>query len=292
MAKDYLIRACDASHTVRAFACVSTDLVRQATEIHQLSPIVGAALGRLLTASLLMGDTLKGKDDTLTLQIRGDGELKSLIAIADSQGHTRGRASNPIVLLPPNKAGHLNVGGAIGHGTLTVIRDMHLKKPYVSTVPLQTGEIGDDITYYYASSEQTPSSVGLGVLYDKESVTVKVAGGFLIQLLPNCPEPFIITLEENLAALGNVTALLEEGKTAEYLLEKVMDGLDIEILERKEISYECTCSRERMERALKSLGKEELKKIIDDGKPIEVRCDFCNKTYSFSKEDIESLLEE
>ena len=286
MPKDYLIRACDASHTVRAFACISTDLVQEGCDIHGCSPISGMALGRLLTASILMGDTLKSDKDTLSLQIKGDNEIKSLIAVVDSHGHTSGNISNPLAL-----ESH-SVGEAIGKGSLTIIRDLRMKEPYVSTVPLQTGEIGDDITFFYASSEQTPSSMGLAVIYDRETLRIKVAGGFLIQLMPDCPEPYIITLEENLSWMGNITKILEEKGTAEHLLEKVMDGLDVEILEKKDIGYQCNCSLERMEKALKSLPKDELKSIAEDDKPINITCDFCKKKYTFLKEDIDKLLNE
>ncbi len=284
-ADNYLLRACDQSKTVRGFACVCTKLVQEAIDIHNCSPLSGMALGRLLIGALLMGDTLKGEKETLTLRINGDGELSSLIAIADSKGSVRGTLSNPLVM------NSKTVGEAIGKGSLTVIRDMGLKKPYTSTVPLQSGEIGDDLTFYYASSEQTPSAMGLAVVFDKETLKVKIAGGFFIQLMPDCPEPYVITIEENLSWMGDLHKVLEEEGTAEHLLNKIMDGLDIEILEKRDVAYKCPCSKERMERALSSLSKEELASIKEDGKPIVITCDFCKKDYSFSKKEIQKIID-
>ena len=283
MPKDYLIRASACDHTIRIFAAVSTNLVSEAAKIHNLSPIAGTALGRLLTASALMGATLKGEEDILTLQVRGSGPLKRLIAVAKNDGRVKGYVDNPIIL-------SRTVGEAIGKGTLTVTRDMGLKEPYTSTIDLRTGEIAEDLTYYFAASEQTPTSVGLGVLYDRETVTIQVAGGFLLQLMPNVWEPYIITLEENLSILGDITALLKEDPRPEMLIEKIFDGLDYEILEKKEIEYGCDCSRERMEKALMSLGNEELKKLSSEQEETEIVCDFCKKKYIFSKEEIEGLI--
>lgn len=283
--KNQLIRACDASKTVRGFSLVCTDLVQEAVDIHGCSPISGMAFGRLLMGALLMGDTLKGDNETLTLRVKGDGELSSILAVADSKGHVRGTLSNPLVL------NSKSVGEAIGKGTLTVIRDMGLKEPYTSTVKLQTGEIGDDLAYYYASSEQTPSAMGFAVIYDRETLKIKVAGGFFVQLMPDCPEPYQITIEENLSWMGGVSKVLEEEPTAEHLLRKVMDGLDIEIMETKEVSYKCNCSKERIKRALSSVSKEELIKWRDDDKPTETTCEFCHKKYSLSKEEIQELID-
>ncbi len=280
--KDYLLRAYDESKTVRGFACVCTELVQKAIDIHQCSPISGMALGRLLIGALMMGDTLKGDNETLSIRINGDGELSSLLAIADSKGGVRGTISNPLVLNAKS------VGEAFGKGTLTIIRDLGLKKPYTSTVPLQTGEIGDDLTFYYASSEQTPSAMGMTVIFDKETLRVKMAGGFFIQLMPDCPEPYIITIEENLSWMGSLNKVLEEECSPEHILNKVMDGLGVEINERKDVSYRCNCSKERMERALLSLPKETLLSISED-EETKITCDFCKKDYVFSKEDILAL---
>ncbi len=283
--KNQLIRACDASKTVRGFSLVCTDLVQEAIDIHGCSPIAGMAFGRLLMGALLMGDTLKGDKETLTLRVKGDGELGTMLAVVDSKGHVRGTLSNPLVL------NSKSVGEAVGKGTLTVIRDMGLKEPYNSTVKLQTGEIGDDLAYYYASSEQTPSAMAFAVIYDRETLKIKVAGGFFVQLMPDCPEPYQITIEENISWMGNVSKVLDEEPTAEHLLRRVMDGLDIEVMETKEVSYKCNCSKERVERALLSIPKEELISMRDDDKPVELVCEFCNTKYSFSKEEIQKLID-
>ncbi len=280
--KDYLIRAYDESKTVRGFACICTDLVQKAIDIHQCSPLSGMAFGRLLIGAIMMGDTLKGEKESLSIRVNGDGELNTMLAVADSSGGVRGTISNPMVLNAKS------VGEAIGKGTLTIVRDMGLKKPYTSTVPLQTGEIGDDLTFYYASSEQTPSAMGMTVIFDRETLKVKVAGGFFIQLMPDCPEPYVITVEENLSWMGSLNKVLEEEPTAEHLLNKVMDGLGIEITEKKEVSYRCNCSKERMERALLSLPKETLNSISED-ENTSITCDFCKKTYVFSQKEIMDL---
>lgn len=280
--KDYLLRAYDESKTVRGFACICTDLVQKAIDIHQCSPLSGMAFGRLLIGAIMMGDTLKGEKESLSIRVNGDGELNTMLAVADSSGGVRGTISNPMVLNAKS------VGEAIGKGTLTIVRDMGLKKPYTSTVPLQTGEIGDDLTFYYASSEQTPSAMGMTVIFDRETLKVKVAGGFFVQLLPDCPEPYVITVEENLSWMGSLNKVLEEEPTAEHLLNKVMDGLGIEITEKKEVGYRCNCSKERMERALLSLSKETLNSISEDEKT-SITCDFCKKTYVFSQKEIKDL---
>lgn len=232
-----------------------------------------------------MGSMLKGEKDLLTLQIKGDGPVRGLTVTANAQGEVKGYADVPDVILPANAKGKLDVGGAVGRGTLNVIKDMGLKEPYVGQTELMTGEIGDDLTNYFASSEQTPSSVGLGVLMEKNN-TVRCAGGFIIQLMPFAEEETIVRLEHNLSLINSVTALLDQGLTPEELLKRVLDGFDVEITEKMPCGFVCNCSSERVERALISIGKEELHSMIEEGEPIEVNCHFCGKNYVF---DVDAL---
>ena len=238
---DYMVRATAANAQVRAFAVTTKELVETARQAHNTSPVVTAALGRLLTAGVMMGSMLKGDDDLLTLQVRGDGPVRGLTVTANAKGEVKGYATVPDVILPANAKGKLDVGGAVGRGTLSVIRDLGLKEPYVGQTALVTGEIGDDLTSYFATSEQTPSSVGLGVL---------MAGGFIIQLMPFAEEETISKLEHNLSLINSVTALLDQGMTPEQLLERVLDGFDVEITDRMPCSFTCNCSKERVEKAL------------------------------------------
>ncbi len=285
---DYLVRATAANAQIRAFACVTRDTVETARKAHDTSPVVTAALGRLLTGAAMMGSMLKGEKDLLTLQIHGSGPVKGMTVTADSAGHVKGYANEPQVMLPPNAKGKLDVGGAVGIGFLNVIKDMGLKEPYVGQTVLQTGEIGDDLTFYFATSEQTPSSVGLGVLMEKDN-TVKQAGGFIIQLMPFAGEDVISALEENLRKVDSVTALLDAGKSADQILEVLLDGLGVEFTDRMPVSFFCNCDKERVSKALVSVGKEELKSMIEDGKTIEVNCHFCNTFYHFTVEELKEL---
>lgn len=264
------------------------DTVETARKAHDTSPVVTAALGRLLTGAAMMGSMLKGEKDLLTLQIHGSGPVKGMTVTADSAGHVKGYANEPQVMLPPNAKGKLDVGGAVGIGFLNVIKDMGLKEPYVGQTVLQTGEIGDDLTFYFATSEQTPSSVGLGVLMEKDN-TVKQAGGFIIQLMPFAGEDVISALEENLRKVDSVTALLDAGKSADQILEVILDGLGVEFTDRMPVSFFCNCDKERVSKALVSVGKEELKSMIEDGKTIEVNCHFCNTFYHFTVEELKEL---
>ena len=286
---DYIIRATAADANIRAFAATTKDLVEKARQIHDTSPVITAALGRLLTGGVMMGTMLKGEDDLLTLQVSGDGPVRGMTVTAGSNGTVKGYAIEPQVILPKNAAGKLDVGGAVGRGTLRVIKDMGLKEPYVGQTALQTGEIGDDLTYYFAASEQVPSSVGLGVLMEKNN-TVKQAGGFIIQLMPFAGEEVIETLEKNLAAFSTVTTVLDEGKTPEEMLQMLLAGLDPVITEKMPCRYACNCSRERMERAIISIGKKDIEEMINDGKPIEVNCQFCGNSYHFSVEELKEML--
>ena len=285
---DYLVRAAAADAQVRAFAVTARDTVETARKAHDTSPVMTAALGRLLCAGAMMGSMMKGDADILTLQIRGDGPAGGLTVTADSKGRVKGYAVHPQVILPANSQGKLNVGGAIGAGTLQVIRDLGLKEPYVGQTDLQTGEIAEDLTWYFAASEQVPSSVGLGVLMEKNN-TVKQAGGFIVQLMPFAEETVIEKLEANLSRIHSVTKLLEDGNSPEQILGILLEGMDMEILSAMPVEFSCNCSRERVAKALYSIGKKEMDEMIADGEPIEVKCHFCNRAYQFSVEDLKQI---
>ncbi len=282
---DYLVRATAADAQVRAFAVTARDTVETARAAHDTSPVMTAALGRLLCAGAMMGSMMKGEADILTLQVQGDGPAGGLTVTADNKGRVKGYAVNPQVILPPNSQGKLDVGGAVGTGTLRVIKDLGLKEPYVGQTRLQTGEIAEDLTYYFAASEQVPSSVGLGVLMEKNN-TVKQAGGFIVQLMPFAEEKVIEKLEANLSRIHSVTKLLEDGNSPEQILGILLEGMDMEILSDMPVEFYCNCSRERVAKALYSIGKKEMDEMIRDGEPIEVKCHFCNTAYQFSVEDL------
>ena len=286
---DYIVRATAANAQIRAFAANTTEMVEEARRIHNTSPVVTAALGRLLTGGAMMGAMQKGEEDLLTLQVSGDGPLKGMTVTADARGNVKGYAIEPQVMLPPSKAGKLDVGGAVGKGSLRVIKDMGLKEPYVGQTVLQTGEIAEDLTYYFATSEQVPSSVGLGVLMEKDN-TVKQAGGFILQLMPFAEEEVIAKLEQNLSDFTSVTRVLDEGKTPEEMLGLLLSGLDLEITDTRPAAFCCNCSRERVERAIISIGRKEIREMIEEQKPISVNCHFCNREYSFSPAQLKELL--
>ena len=287
--KDYIIRAIAANDQIRAFAAVTTETVEEARKDHNTSPVATAALGRLLTAGAMMGTMMKGDKDILTLQIKAGGPLEGITVTADSKGRVKGYVGNPNVCIPANSKGKLDVAGAVGVGFMNVIKDMGLKEPYVGQVALQTSEIAEDLTYYFATSEQVPSAVGLGVLMNKDN-TVRQAGGFIVQLMPFAEESTIAKLEENVQKITSVTSLLEEGPTPESLLEKVLDGFDMEIYEKIPTEFYCICSRERVEKALISIGRKELNEMIQEGKPIEMNCHFCNHNYEFTVEELKEIL--
>lgn len=287
--KDYIIRAIAANDQIRAFAAVTTETVEEARKDHNTSPVATAALGRLLTAGAMMGTMMKGDRDILTLQIKAGGPLEGITVTADSKGRVKGYVGNPNVCIPANSKGKLDVAGAVGVGFMNVIKDMGLKEPYVGQVALQTSEIAEDLTYYFATSEQVPSAVGLGVLMNKDN-TVRQAGGFIVQLMPFAEESTIAKLEENVQKITSVTSLLEEGHTPESLLEKVLDGFDMEINEKIPTEFYCNCSRERVEKALISIGRKELNEMIQEGKPIEMNCHFCNHNYEFTVEELKEIL--
>ena len=260
---DYIIRATAANDQIRAFAAVTTEMVETAREHHNTSPVATAALGRLLTAGAMMGSMMKGEKDVLTLQIKAGGPLQGITVTADSQGNVKGYVGNPDVCIPANSKGKLDVAGAVGPGFLTVMKDMGLKEPYSGQVMLQTCEIAEDLTYYFATSEQVPSAVGLGVLMNKNN-TVRQAGGFIVQLMPFAEEEVISRLEQNVQKINSVTNLLEEGHTPESLLEKVLEGFDVQINEKMDTRFHCNCSKERVAKALISIGRKELNEMIQE----------------------------
>lgn len=288
---DYIVRATAANSQIRAFAAVTTDMVETARKNHNTSPVATAALGRLLTGGAMMGAMMKGEKDLLTLRIHAGGPLQGITVTADSHGNVKGYVGNPDVCIPANSKGKLDVAGAVGVGFMDVIKDMGLKEPYVGQVALQTSEIAEDLTYYFATSEQVPSAVGLGVLMNKDN-TVRQAGGFIVQLMPFAEEEVIAKLEENVSKIDSVTNLLEQGHTPESLLEKVLEGFDIEINDTLPTQFHCNCCRERVEKALISIGRKELNEMIQEGKDIEMNCHFCNKNYNFTVEDLKRIIRE
>lgn len=286
--EDYIVRATAANAQIRAFAASTTELVEQARQRHNTSPVASAALGRLLTGGVMMGSMMKNPTDILTLQVKCAGPIGGLTVTADSQGNVKGYVNNPDVLLPP-KNGKLDVGGALGAGFLNVIKDMGLKEPYSGQTVLQTGEIAEDLTYYFATSEQVPSSVGLGVLMEKDN-TVKCAGGFIVQVMPFIEDEVLERLEKNIQNIQSVTAMLDNGHTPEDMLAKVLEGMELEIVDTLAAHFSCNCSKERIEKAIISIGKKDIQSMIDDGKDIEVKCHFCNTVYNYTVDELKELL--
>ena len=286
--KDYIVRATAANNQVRAFAATTRNMVETARQHHNTSPVATAALGRLLTAGAMMGSMMKNDTDVLTLQIKGDGPIGGLTVTADSHANVKGYVENPDVILPP-KNGKLDVGGALGIGLMNVIKDMGLKEPYVGQTILVTSEIAEDLTYYFANSEQVPSSVGLGVLMEKDN-TVKCAGGFIIQMMPFAEEQTIVKLEENLKNVTSVTKMLDKGYTPEQILEELFGDLGVEITDTIPAQFYCNCSKERVEQAVASIGRKDIVELIEEGKDIEVKCHFCNTAYNYTVEDLKNIL--
>ena len=286
--KDYIVRATAANGQVRAFAAITREIVEEARQHHGTSPVATAALGRLLTAGTMMGSMMKNETDMLTLQVRGDGPIGGITVTADSKGDVKGYVENPDVMLPP-KNGKLDVGGAVCIGLLQVIKDMGLKEPYSGQTILVSSEIAEDLTYYFANSEQVPSSVGLGVLMEKDN-TVKTAGGFIIQMMPFAEDATISQIEENLKHVTSVTELLDKGYTPEQLLEELLGNVGLEITDTMPTRFYCNCSKERVEQAVASVGKKDIQEMINDGKPIEVKCHFCNTAYHYSVEELKNIL--
>ena len=286
---DYIVRGTAADSSIRFFAATTRDTVEYARSAHNTSPVATAALGRLLTAGAMMGLMMKGDDDVLTLQIRGDGPLGGLTVTADSKGRVKGYPLNPNVILHANDKGKLDVSGAIGKGVLSVIKDMGLKEPYVGQTKLVTGEIAEDITFYFAESEQVPSSVGLGVLMNKDN-TVRQAGGFIIQLMPFTDDKIIDALEAKLSGISSVTSMLDAGMTPEGIIEEILGDFGVEYTDKMPTAFECNCSKERVKKALYRIDKKDIKEMIDEGKPINVECHFCNTSYEFTKNELEEIL--
>lgn len=286
---DYIVRATAADNQIRAFAATTRDLVEKARSVHNTSPVATAALGRLLTAGAMMGTMMKGEKDILTLQIKAGGPINGITVTADSKANVKGYVGKPDVMLPPNAKGKLDVAGAVGVGLLQVIKDMGLKEPYVGQTVLQTSEIAEDLTYYFATSEQVPSSVGLGVLMEHDN-TVKQAGGFIIQLMPFTDDAVIDALEKKLSEVTSVTSMLDTGDTPEMILDKLLGDFGVQITDKVPTSFCCNCTKHRVEKAIISIGKKDIQEMIDDEKPIEVNCHFCNTNYEFSVQELKQIL--
>ena len=286
---DYIVRATAAGETVRAFAIKSTELTAEAREIHHTFPVVTAALGRLLSAGAMMGSMMKGENDKLTLQMKGDGPIAQMTVTADSHGNVKGFPANPSVDIPLKRAGKLDVGGAVGKGILTVIMDLGLKEPYNGQVEIQTGEIGDDLAYYFTVPEQTPSAVGLGVMVDTDS-SVKHAGGFIIQMMHNVEEETIEALEKKLSGADPVTTMMDKGMSPEDILEYYLGDLGLKFTETLPVRFHCGCSKEKVAGALATISSDDLREMINDGEEIEVKCYFCNSAYKFSTEELEEMM--
>lgn len=287
--KDYIVRAMAANQQLRVFAATTKNIVEQARQIHNTYPVATAALGRLLTAGAMMGSMMKGDRDILTLQIDCSGPIKGLTVTADSRANVKGYVKNPQVDLPPSQAGKLDVGKALDLGILNVIKDIGMKEPYNGQTHLVSGEIAEDLTYYFATSEQIPSSVSLGVLMNKDN-TVAQAGGFIIQVMPFAEDAMLDKLEKKIESIQPVTSMLAAGMTPEDILEELLGEFGVEITDRIDTAYQCNCSRERVSKAISSIGTQDLQEMIDDGEPIEVKCHFCDTAYTFDADDLKGFL--
>lgn len=289
---DYIVSALAFNDTVRAFCADTTETVREARRLHSLAPVTSSALGRTLTAAAMMSKQLKGAKESITIQIKGGGPAGAIVAVSNSNSEVRGYIGNPEVYLPLTESGKLDVAGAIGKdGYLNIIKDIGLREPYVGYVPLQTGEIGEDIAYYYAFSEQVPSVVSLGVLVDRDE-SILYAGGFILQLMPGAEEDTIQKLEDSISQLAPVTSLMASGNKPEEILEMIFLGNGMRIIDKSPVSYVCNCSRERMERNIISMGRKEIQEMIDEQHGAEAQCHFCNKRYGFSETELKKLLAE
>ena len=287
--EDYLIRAAAADGTIRAFAATTRQMAEDARSAHDTTPVCTAALGRLLTGGVMIGSMLKEDKALVTLQILGDGPAGGLTVTADSHFHAKGYVNNPHVQIPLKPDGKLDVSGAVGRGTLTVIRDIGLKDPYIGTIRMPSGEIAEDLTLYFAQSEQIPSSVALGVLVDRDW-SVRRSGGFILQLMPGASDQVIDELEERIRKVTGVTDMLEEGMLPEDILENLIGSFGLEITEKHEVSFACSCSKEKIERALISIGPKDIREMIQEGRPVDVSCQFCAKQYRFDMDDLRRIL--
>ncbi|MDE5781820.1 MAG: Hsp33 family molecular chaperone HslO [Lachnospiraceae bacterium] len=285
---DYIVRATAADDQIRAFAITAREMVESARQIHGTSPVATAAFGRLLMGASMMGSMMKGEKDILTIRMRGDGPINGITVTADSSANVKGYVGNPNIVIPPNYLGKLDVGAAIGYGTMTVTKDLGMKEPYSSQINLTTSEVAEDLTYYFASSEQIPSSVALGVLMEKDN-TVKQAGGFIIQLMPFAEDKVISFLEEKISKITSVTDMLESGMSPEDILNEVTGELGLKINDRISPAYKCNCSRQRVAKALISIGRKELQDMINDGKEVSVNCNFCNTDYTFAVSELKEF---
>ena len=285
--EDYMIRAFAAGGYVRAFAVTTGNLTEEARQIHHTTPVATAALGRLMAAGVMMGAMMKDEQDLLTLKIDGSGPIRGILVTADCRGNVKGYPYEPAVILPPNEKGKLDVSGALGEGILTTISDIGMKEPYVGQVKLVSGEIAEDLTYYFAVSDQIPTSVGLGVLLN---ISVAAAGGFIIQLMPGCPEETVTALEDRLKGIDSVTTFYRNGKSPEDLLTLVLGDMDLQFTDKMPCRYHCGCTRQRVEKALISIGKAEMESMIRDGEPVTMHCDFCNTDYTFEIDELKTLL--
>lgn len=288
--KDCILRVTGGNQQVRLFVAITTEMVDKARAIHGLSPLATAALGRTLTATAIMGSMMKGDKDLITLQIKGDGPIGTVLATSDACARVKGYVGNPLVDLPPKANGKFDVAGAVGKGLLNILMDIGMKEPYNGQIELVSGEIAEDLTYYFASSQQTPSVVALGVLAGRETM-VKQSGGFIMQLLPSASDDVISQLEENVSGLKSMTQMLEDGLSAEDIAGILMTGLDYDIKEIKEPKYECDCSRERVQSALMTVGVQEIQQMINDNETIDMSCHFCNTHYEFEIEDLKEILQ-
>ena len=288
---DYLIRGTAANDFVRAFAVTMRDTAETARERHHLSPVACAALGRTMAAALMMGADMKNDKDVLTIQFLCDGPIGGITATANAHGEVKGFVEHPEVMLPPNAYGKLDVGGAVGGGMLHVLKDIGLKEPYAGEVDIRSGEIAEDLTYYFAVSEQVPSVVALGVLMDKEEATVRCAGGYIIQLMPDCPEEIIAALEKACVTAPPVTTMLNEGGTPESILKKLLGPLGFKVMDEMPVRFHCDCSKERVEKALIAMGRGEIRSLIAEGKPVTLNCHFCNTDYTFTQEELIGILQ-
>ena len=288
---DYMVRATAADDQIRLFAATTKELVEYARAAHGTSTIATAALGRTMTAAVMMGTMMKEDKALVTVQIKGDGPIGEILVTADSKGHVKGYVSNPDVWLPKNERGKLNVGGAVGSGTMRVIRDLGMKEPYIGMIELQSGEIADDFTYYFATSEQIPSSVGLGVLVNEDQ-SVREAGGFIVQLMPGTSIEMIEKLEQTLSTIDSVTDMLKSGMSPEDMVGYILGDIEFRIMEKTELSFKCGCSVEKLEKTLMSLGRKELENMIQENVPIDVCCHFCSKHYNFEVEDLKRIFEQ